>query len=235
MNTLKFLILSLFLFPMSVFAESLKTHYLAIEQKWVQSQDRFEVIKSYDKYVSKDPIASLSEDDLNAFKALIADGDVTSMNLRCQGQLEISASQILKGDDYGGFSPVCERGVQHVFGNVLRPRVLTMQYANGMIRQVTIGLKKSASGFCTALENQQGDFLVAVNEGFYNMTSESQSAFNARQTLNSSRLFAASRNQRLGMALYTCCQPVDNGESNCLRKIRKALVGTAAERALLTD
>ncbi|MFM6928692.1 MAG: hypothetical protein ACKOX6_09515 [Bdellovibrio sp.] len=235
MNTPKFLILSIFLFPMSVFAGSLKTHYLTVEQRWVQSQDRFEVIKSYDKYISKDPIASLSEDDLNAFKALIADGDVTSMNLKCQGQLENSASKSLNGEDYGGVSPVCEQGVQHVFGNVLRPRVLTMQYANGTTRQITIGLKKSSSGFCTALENQQGDFLVAVNEGFYSLNNENRSAFNAKQTLDSSRLFAASRNQRLGMALYTCCQPVDKGESNCLRKIRKALVGTAAERSLLTD
>lgn len=134
-----------------------------------------------------------------------------------------------------GVSPVCERGVQHVFGNVLRPRVLTIQYANGITRQITIGLKKPASGFCSAIENQQGDFLVAVNEGFYNPTNESRSAFNARQTLDSSRLFSVSRNQRLGMALYTCCQPVDKGESNCLGKIRKALVGTAAERSLLAD
>lgn len=59
-----------------------------------------------------------------------------------------------------------------MFGNVLRPRILNLTYANGVNRQITIGLKKPASGFCSAIANQQGLFLTSINTGYSDLNTE---------------------------------------------------------------
>lgn len=209
-------------------ATSITDAYNKVEEKWVQAQKKSSLKKAYSQYVKRNPISALSEDDMNIFRSLIADGNVTAFNLNCQGTLTDSASRSLNESSENPISPVCENGVKHIFGSVLRPRILNLTYANGINRQITIGLKKPASGFCSAIENQMGLFLTSVNTGYSDLGTEETAQFHAKDT-SASSILEESRTQRLGMALYRCCQPVDNSKPNCLEKIREALITEGAD------
>lgn len=204
-------------------AMSVTEAYLQVEEKWSQNKPTSALHRAYAKHVKRDAVASLSEEDLNIFRSLIADREVTSLDLNCRADLEESSSVNLKETTATPVSPICENGVKHVFGSVLKPRILNLTYANGMRRQVTVGLKKPASGFCSAIENQQGLFLTSVNTGNSDyLSEEANHEFHAREA-SVDNILDASATKRISMALYRCCQPVDNGKQNCLEKIEDAL------------
>lgn len=204
-------------------AMSVTDAYLQVEARWSQNKPTSAIHQAYAKHIKRDAIAGLSEDDLNIFRSLIADSDVTSLDLNCRADLEESSSTNLKESSEVPINPICENGVKHVFGPVLKPRILNLTYANGMRRQVTVGLKKPASGFCSAIENQQGLFLTAVNTGNSAYLSEEANYEFHAQDASVDNILNAAAGKRISMALYRCCQPVDNGKQNCLEKMKSAL------------
>lgn len=206
------------MFLMSSLAEATTFNeaYVRVEKKWTQLQQTSSLRRAYDRYVKEEAVASLTQDDLQIFKALISDWKVVDFDLQCQGSLEDSAAR-------DSAYLICENGVKHVFGQVLRPRILTLKYGNGVTRQITVGLKKPASGFCTAIENQQGLFITSINTGIDHFNEEQVGQFHARDT-QAHELMRQSRTDRLGKALYRCCQPEDNGKPNCLEKMKAALI-----------
>lgn len=222
-------ILILTTFASSTHAMSVSEAFHQVETRWSQLKRSPVLHRAFTKHIKQSPIASISEDDIYIFKSLVADDEVTSLELNCQADLADSYSESLGGLSGVSASHVCEKGVKHIYGYASPPRILNLTYANGEQLQVTVGLKKPASGFCSPIANQLGLYLTSVNSGMYEkFNKEETHQFHTSETTTSS-IINASQTERLGMALYRCCQPVDNKKENCLERVQEALKAESPE------
>lgn len=199
--------------PSLGFSQTLMEKLERVETAREQYLEQIKPAQLYDKYINRDPIASLRQHDLEALQTLIRLTGADKLKLHCQASEEkIRSSELKEREEY------CADGVKYANRIALHPRVANVLTSQGHTLNISVGLKRPASGFCTAIANQQGLFVGAVVNSY---GQESLTSFHIKetQTLNRSN---ASNAKKLTMALTTCCMPEDNQEENCLQRLENA-------------
>lgn len=199
--------------PSLGFSQTLMEKLERVETAREQYLEQIKPAQLYDKYINRDPIASLRQHDLEALQTLIRLTGADKLKLHCQASEEkIRSRELKEREEY------CADGVKYANRIALHPRVANVLTSQGHTLNISVGLKRPASGFCTAIANQQGLFVGAVVNSY---GQESLTSFHIKetQTLNRSN---ASNAKKLTMALTTCCMPEDNQEENCLQRLENA-------------
>lgn len=212
---------TLCLLPSMGFSQTLMEKLELVESAQQRYLEQFKPVQLYDKYISRDPVASIRPHDLMALQTLIRLTGAYKLKLHCQASEEkIRSRELKEREEY------CADGVKYANRIALHPRVANVLTSQGHTLNISVGLKRPASGFCTAIANQQGLFVGAVVNSY---GQESLTSFHIKetQTLNSSN---ASDAKKLTMALATCCMPEDNQEENCLQRLENAYQSLAGAR-----
>lgn len=198
--------------PQVGFAQSLQEKLNKVEMARTEFIGQMRGFQLYDKYIGKDPVTSLRDQDLAALNILIRSTQAEKLNLYCEATSDQIRSQGLKDNDM-----LCEDGVKYLRGVAQRPRVAFILNSRGQVLNITSAVRKSAHGNCTALETQQSGYVGAVANSNGREILTSFEADEAKQ-LETSR---ASLEQKLTMAVAVCCATQDSGEGNCLQRLEQ--------------
>lgn len=205
--------LIVFVLPSSGFSLTMMEKLERVEAARARYTEQLKPLQLYDRYINQDPIASLRDHDLAALQTLIRLTGADQLKLHCQAsEAQIRSHELKEREEY------CANGVRYARRTALHPRVANILTSQGHVLNISVGLKRPASGFCSAIANQQGLFVGAVTNSY---GQESLTSFHIQET-QSLHSANAPDAKNLTMALATCCLPEDNQELNCLQRLENA-------------